>query len=452
MLKLSRTLAALAVAALLASACQEKLNGGNACPSLCPEQQLGFKDTIFTAADVIDTLVTVPGSPPLGTLQTILIAAYTQAGDSIVSGAVYRFDSITRVEILADTSIAPIPISEVDSAFLRISYVIPPTAQDTLYVRDSSVTFRVWNVYVNAPDLDTAAVHAKFYGTQVGSLTLRRDSLQSASNPGIKIPIDTAYLGNAVRTAQRVWLGVTIESAHGARIVVTSANASIVSTLNNLAPSLTYYGVADTFKTLSGVGVNARGTGYGPAIPAMGNYQMIFKGSNAVPAGLVAVGGLAQSRLIVRFKFPPWLIDSTTTVVSANLLLTQTPYNQFAWDSTAVDGDSIGVHPFTLVAAPGVTDIQSQAVLVGDVPAAIKNDSLRPLASKVDTLQLLAPLSNVFNYWKLQGNKIQRGLVFSLTQEGVEPRMILFYGTTAAPALQPRVHVSYVPHSIIGLP
>ena len=60
--------------------------------------------------------------------------------------------------------------------------------------------------------------------------------------------------------------------------------------------------------------------------------------------------------------------------------------------------------------------------------------------------------NNIFNYWKIQGAKVQRGLVYSLPREGIEPRSIYYYGVTAAPALRPRVHVSYVPHSIIGLP
>jgi hypothetical protein len=455
LLKLSRTLAVLGAAAFVAGACQEKLTGGNACPSLCPEQNLGFKDTIFAAADVIDTFVTVPGTPPLGTLNSVLIAAYTQGGDSVVSGAVFRFDSITRVEIFADTSMAPVPITHVDTAFLQVYYNLPPTTggQDTLYVRDSSLTFHVWDVYVNAPDLDTAAVHAKFYGTEVGRLTTTRDTIQAANNQAIKIPIDTAFMNTAVHTGRKVWLGVTVESANGARIVVTSANASILGTFAAQAPALKYYATADTFKTLSGIAPNARATPYGPAIPAMGNYQMIFRGSNPIPPGLVAVGGLAQSRLLVRFKFPSWLIDSSTTVVKANLELTQVSNPQFLWDSASMDADSIGVHPYALVAAPGVTDILTQGMLVGDVTLApIPNDSLRPEASGVDTLRMVSVASNIFQYWKLQGSKVQRGLVYSLPMEGIEPRSVYYYGVTAAPALRPRVHVSYVPHSIIGLP
>lgn len=455
MLKHSRTLAALAAAALVAGSCQEKLNGGNACPSLCAEQNLGFKDTVFLASDVIDTIVTVPGSPPLGNLQTVLLAAYTQAGDSIVSGGVYRFDSMTRVEILSDTTQPPIPISAVDSATLEIYYNLPPLGQESLYVKDSSITFHVWDVYVNAPDLDTAAVHARFYGTEVGSLTITRDTINASNNQTIKIPIDTAFLGNAVRTGAKVWLGVTVSSAHGARVVVTSANASIVRQFAGEAPILHYFGVADTFHTISAVAVNARATPYGPAIAAMGNYQMIFRGSDPVPPGMIGLGGLAQDRMLVVFKFPSWLIDSSTTVVKANLELSQMPDPQFAWDSTAPDGDSIVAHPYALVAAPGVTDIQKLALLVGDVTAVpIPDDStLRPEGAGTDTLRFVYPLANLFNsYWKPEGSKVQRGLVYALTQEGIEPRRVLFYGTSAAPAQRPRVHVSYVPHSIIGLP
>jgi hypothetical protein len=54
--------------------------------------------------------------------------------------------------------------------------------------------------------------------------------------------------------------------------------------------------------------------------------------------------------------------------------------------------------------------------------------------------------------WKILGDKTQRGIVLALVGEGLEPRELWFYGTSAAPAQRPRVHVSYVPHAVIGLP
>jgi hypothetical protein len=90
---------------------------------------------------------------------------------------------------------------------------------------------------------------------------------------------------------------------------------------------------------------------------------------------------------------------------------------------------------------------------VGDVTLTpIANAQMAPTDAGLDTLHLVGSTANVFNYWKAEGSAIQRGIVFKLVTEGVEPRQILFYGPSAAPALRPRVHISYVPHSIIGLP
>ncbi|HUO52948.1 MAG TPA: hypothetical protein VMT93_10540 [Gemmatimonadaceae bacterium] len=438
---------ALAAAALWLGACQEQLRGGNACPSLCPEQTIGFQDTVFTAAQVIDTMITLPGTPPLGTEPTVLLARYVQGGDSVVSGGVFRFDSVTRAILLADTTKAPIVLTSVDSAYLKLTFQAPPTGQDSFYVKDSTVTFIAYNVFVNAPDLDTAPVHAKFSGTPIGSLTMTRDSLQY----GIKIPLDTAWLTTAVTTGQKVWIGVAVQNANGARVIINSSNSKTV--IAAAQPLLEYLGHADTSNISILVSPNARATVWGPAIPALGDYQMIFKGSNAVPAGLLGVGGLPQNRLLVRFKFPSWLIDSSTTVVRANLELQQAPYTQYAWDSTAPDADTVQMHPYTLVAAPSVTDFFAMGILVGDVTAtSMRNTYMAPTGAGLDTVPLVALASNVFNYWKAEGSAIQRGVVFAMVGEGVEPRQLLFYGPGAAPALRPRVHISYVPHSVIGLP
>jgi len=84
------------------------------------------------------------------------------------------------------------------------------------------------------------------------------------------------------------------------------------------------------------------------------------------------------------------------------------------------------------------------------------------VSTSLDTIPLVRTTAgvpqNVMNWWRLRGNSIQRAIVLtvgpdgSFPKEGLEPRQLLFYGPSAAPALRPRVHVSYVPHSAIGLP
>ena len=434
----SWTLAVAVAAALGMAACSETLKGGNACPSLCPEQTLDFKDTVFDAADVIDTAVTVTGTPPIGTELQLLVAQYAQTGDSVVSVAVFRFDSIARSFPQTDTTVPPVAFTSADSSFLNLSVLPPPTGQDTIFVEDT-VTFNVYNVYVNAPDLDTAQVRMKFTGVPVGTRTLPRDSV----NGRISIPLDTSWVTQQVTTGGKVWLGVQVVCKKNARVTFTSANGA--STTGGLVAGLSYLGRADTLKISTATSVNAFGTVWGPAIPAMADYQMVLKGSPPVPAGLLGLGGLPGHRVLIRFKFPAWLVDSATTVVRANLELQQVPFTTFQ-----VDGDSVALQPFVTVAGPDVTDLTKVALLIG--PTGLRIDSLPPAGNGLDSLALVRTGANTFTFWRFHGAVVQRAIVLAMIREGLEPRQVLFYGPTASPALRPKVHVSYVPHSDIGLP
>src|SRR6185437_9064589 len=90
-----RSLTLLGLAVLTLAACNENISGGAACPSLCPGQQLEVHDTVLFASDLFDTTALVNGMPPLGTETNLLVARWDDAaGDSIVSSAVIRFDSL----------------------------------------------------------------------------------------------------------------------------------------------------------------------------------------------------------------------------------------------------------------------------------------------------------------------------------------------------------------------
>jgi hypothetical protein len=444
LLNRSRTLAILAVATLTMAACEEKLNGGNACPSLCTEQQLGFTDTTFLASDVIDTMITLPGIPSIGTERTILIARYAQNGDSVVSVGVFRFDSIVHKYQPVDTTAPLVPFTSADSVSLTLELL---NGLDTIQVQDT-VTFTAYNVAANVPYLDTGVVHSKFSGTPIGTLTLPRDSVQGF----IRIPLDTLWLTQAMLAATPVNIGISVSSKKKVNMQFVSAEGSATQ---GRAGVLTYTGSADTAHRGVIVLLNARANNFGPAILAMQDYQMSFKGTAPYPPGVLAVGGLPSNRVLIRFKFPSWLIDSSTTIVRADLIMYQQPFSGFR-----VDSDSVVMNALPVTAAPNVTDLSKVGVLVGDptlvnmVPA-----SLPPFGTGIDTLSLIrkGPLitpafSTIFLYWHFQEDKVQRAIIFALAKEGLEPRELWFYGTNAPVAQRPRVHVSYVPHAVIGLP
>ncbi len=443
MLNRSRTLAILAVATLAMGACEEKLNGGNACPLLCTEQQVGFVDTTFLASDVIDTMVTVPGIPSIGTEASVLLARYAQNGDSVVSVGVFRFDSIVR-KYQADSTAPLVPFTSADSVNLALNVL---GSVDTIEVQDT-IVLTAYNVYANVPYLDTSVVHSKFSGTPIGTLVVPRDSVQGI----LKIPLDTAWFTQSMLSGTPVNIGVSVSSKKKVNLQIVSAEGSATS---GFAGALTYRGFIDTLPVGVAVLLNARANNFGPPILAMQDYQMGFQGTAPYPPGVLAVGGLPSNRVLVRFKFPSWLIDSSTTIVRADLIMYQQPFAGFR-----VDSDSVVMTALPVTAAPGVTDISKVAVLVGGPTLVnLHPDSLPPFGIGVDTLSLVrvGPIYTpafltMFSFWRLEGSQVQRAIVLALATEGIEPRELLFYGPSASAAQRPRVHVSYVPHSVIGLP
>src|SRR5687768_10987997 len=95
---LRRPIGLFCVAAVLLiglGACREKLDGGAACPALCPEQGLEVRDTTlfpfeFPSPVAIDS--TIFGFPPLGTELQLLLA---NRGDSLRTAAIARFDTLS---------------------------------------------------------------------------------------------------------------------------------------------------------------------------------------------------------------------------------------------------------------------------------------------------------------------------------------------------------------------
>ena len=102
---------ALAAAAL--AACNESLDAGAACPSLCPGLAVPIRDTVLTS--VVDLDTTLVGYPSIGTEEGMPLAA---RGDTLDVRGVIRFDSLT-------TYFAPVgdtgrSVTRADTAILRL--------------------------------------------------------------------------------------------------------------------------------------------------------------------------------------------------------------------------------------------------------------------------------------------------------------------------------------------
>jgi hypothetical protein len=433
---------------LVLAACQEDLAEGAACPTLCPGQQLEVHDTVLVADQVFDTTVLVNGMPPLGTETNLLVARYTDAqGDSIVSGAVLRYDSLQRNFPRADSTAPFVPVTSVTSASLQFT-----STPDTSMIRDS-LRFEVIDVDANVPDLDTATIHQLLL-TQpaIGTLNVKKDSVAALHI----VPLDTTFIRQHVTAGQRIRLAVRLfsyghDATGNAQVGITPITSKSNATGTQSGPSLQYMGhaAAPATDSLQFVNFSVSKSSGGPEFKYLANYQLVLKGSPPPPASVLPVGGLPSTRLYLRFTLPGTLIDSSTTIVRATLLLHQ------QGDPTFSRVDSISLTPRVVVASPIVTDVSKAALLLAD-PATVPLLSVRvnPSETRIDTLVLVSKSANLVTLWRAEGPRLmQRAIVLQSSGEGRDARRFLIYPNSAqTDSLRPRLHLTYIPRSGFGLP
>ncbi len=444
-----RLLPFLGIALIALAACKEDLAGGCASPSLCPGQQLEVHDTVLVATEVIDSAVAVNGMPPLGTETGLLVARYGDSrGDSVVSGAVLRFDSLQRFFPQVDTTKPARPIVSVSAASLQFT-----SAPDTSLIRDS-VRFEVIDVDANVADLDTAAIHQLFVTRPaLGTLNVKSDSLAVQHI----VPLDTAFIRQHVTTpAGRVRLGVRIfsyghDSTGSAAVALTPITSTTTAT-GKTGSTLVYEGhtaVADTIDSLAFTNFSVSKSSGGPEFRYLANYQLVLRGSPPPPAGVLAVGGLPSGRVYMRFDLPSVLIDSSTTIVRATLILHQ------RGDSIFADPDSISLNPRVVIASPIVTDVSKAALLLANqTTIPLLGVRVNPFETRSDTIALVSRAASVVALWRTEGpQRMQRAIVLQSSSEGHDARRFLIYSNTALPdSLRPRMHLTYIPRSGFGLP
>ena len=443
-----RLLPLFGLALLALAACQEDLSEGAACPTLCPGQQLEVHDTVLVADQVFDSTVLVNGMPPLGTETNLLVARYKDAqGDSIVSGAVLRYDSLQRNFPRTDTTAPFVPVTSVTGASLQFT-----STPDTAMIRDS-LRFEVIDVDANVPDLDTATIHQLILTRPaLGTLNVKKDSVAALH----VVPLDTTFIRQHVTAGQRIRLGVRLfsyghDATGNAQVGITPITSTSNVTGTQNGPSLQYMGhaAAPATDSLQFVNFSVSKSSGGPEFKYLANYQLVLKGSPPPPADVVPVGGLPSSRLYMRFTLPGTLIDSSTTIVRATLLLHQ------QGDPTFSRVDSISLTPRVVVASPIVTDVSKAALLLAD-PATVPLLSVRvnPSETRIDTLVLVSKSANLVTLWRAEGPRLmQRAIVLQSSGEGRDARRFLIYPNSApVDSLRPRLHLTYIPRSGFGLP
>jgi len=407
-------------ASAVVAACTENLEGGAACPALCPEQSEQFRDTTVDAV-ALDS--SVGGFPALGIGSALLLA---NRPDTLVTRTIMRFDVLSTAFAPNRTG-AVDSITAVDSVFLKIP--LDTTARRGI----NPVTIEAYDVDTTARDTVPAVLRALFRPDRlIGALTLT----PSTTGDTIRIPLSKTVMAAKIAAKARLRVGL--------RMVGNSGQLRLRAfTLGTSASTLQYDPSTDT--TYAPTVVTAQTTLLGASEDvniAYSTYGLIDVGSPAPGASTLVVGGMPSYRTYLRFNVPLRITDSST-IVRADLVLTQ----QRSRFGNA--NDTVAVYPLVPNATSDVSDLRraidlaAEGRLVGvDTALMVPSDS----GQKVVNVLALA------RSWRTLTKTVPRALALRIGFEGAQPAELRFFSSEASPALRPKLRITYLPKSEFVLP
>ena len=413
-------LCGLVIAAVTAAACTESLDGGAACPSLCPSTAESFRDTIVDAV-VFDS--SLGGYPALGLSPLILIA---NRPDTVVTSAIIRFDVLPTV-FTANRGTSVDSITAVDSVYLRF----PLDSTGRRGTRP--VTLEVYDVDTMASDSVTSVVRSLFRpDRRIGSLLFT----PSAIGDSIRIPFSKTVLAAKIAAKGRLRLGVRIRGGSGQlRALAFVAGAG--------APTVVFDPSTDTTFAPQQISPSTIVPNATADVELSYSVYMISDLASPPPgANTLVVGGFPAYRSYLRFNLPSLITDSST-IVRAEVLLTQQA-------STFGDArDSVGL----LALVPTTTGLVTDLRRILDLSAAgsfagVDSTLMVPAATGVRAVNVLS-LSRT---WRTLPANVPRAIAFRIGLEGAQPAELRFFSSKAPAALRPRLRITYLPRSEFALP
>ena len=417
---------ATAVAVVLV-ACDEQLDGGAACPVLCPNPAQPVQDTTFFAVEM-DT--SVAGFPSTGSELQMFVASL---GDTLQTRGIVRFDSLPLTFRHNNTAVDSNIVYVDTGAFIQLGLVRP----DTL---GAATTVELYDVDMDgAEDADPTVVTSAFTPTRlIASRTIPADSMKDT----LRIPIDpNVLLAKIQSSTDRLRIGVRVTSATGsAKMTVVTSNGT--ATYNVTEPQLTFRPSADTSVSL--VTMVPRSVTPPETFIAfdLADYLVVAKPPPDPPSNVIRVGGLPGRRAYLRFNIPSRILDSSN-VVRATLMLTQRP-NGFSPGPR----DTVALQQFIVTAGPAVGDV-SRALLF--LTGLGKSDSTRLVAA--DSGERDFEMISLVRAWRSTTvARTPRALALRATTESLTPGQIDFFSIEAPLAVRPKLRVTFVPQTVTGLP
>ena len=411
------------------AACDEKLDSGLACPSLCPQEPVTFQDTTMFAI-ALDT--SIAAYPPRGSETRLYI---TSMGDTLQTRGMARWDTLPDKFVHTN--------SAVDSAIV----VVDTGSHVRLYIDSDSVrldplTVEIYDVDVGGieePDLPALAASFtpdRLIGTRTFPIDSVRDSLNVPIDPNVLLAkIQTPIPGNRLR------IGIRVTSASEPTLSVKTSNAGA-------SPRLIFRPSLDTNVALVNLPVRSLTPTQDALIRAeLADFLIVPVRTPGPPNDAIRVGGLPSARAYLRFSVPPRILDSTT-LVRATLILSQR--------STAVapePDDSVAIIPYEVTASASLEDLTRALFFIRGLPRAFpaKTDSLVMAAVDAGTREF--EVIGFVRNWRLTDSlTTPRALALNSGLEGLSGRLIDFYSTEALGDLRPRLRITYAPRREEGLP
>ncbi len=410
------------LATLVIAACSEKIEGGNSCPLLCPQQAITLRDTII---DAVAADTTVTGLPPIGGERYLMLSSH---GDTLQTRVIIRYDTLptTYSKAAIDSSIV-----HIDTAQL-VAPILPP---DSLHKPQAPVTIEVYDVDTTATDT-VAAVMAPLFRSDrlIGSKTFAPESLLTDT---LRIPISTDTVLDRITNGTHLRVGLRVVSPLGTDVQVGSS-------LANLAVTLRIKASLDT----SVAPVVVHPVSRTPTDPsflttALSDYTVVLAGATPPSPTLLSVGGVPPRRVYIGFIAPSRIIDSTT-IVRASLLLTQVPNRRIT------PRESIYVLPVAVLSSPAITNVfTALQFLAPGGQFGLDSIPLAPGDSGVRSIEIVS----LVRTWRNQTTTlVPRTVALRSGSEGQLPAQIDFFSTRAPPGLRPRLRITYVPPTNYGLP
>jgi len=440
-------LGAAAIITAVVAACSENLNGGAACPKLCPGQAVTIYDTTYRLDSlklVFDT--TVASYPALGSESSLLLSNVPGVQD--VRGVV-RFDNVSDsvgVSYLTGTttdSTPSRPITSIDTAVLV--FTVAPAS-----VKPSGLTDTVLvSVYdVDAYGVDTvvselAALFARSNLVGQSRVSLRALADSSDSTDTVRVAISRAAVLSHVRGDHNVRFGIRVQHTG----TVTDPVRMWVN-LGSGGPRFFYRAHYDTFPgPVDSVQVSPESTTptSDPSLATqLATYPLFVLGAPPLLPGVLDVGGLPARRVYMRFNLPSTIVDSSN-VLRATLRLKQIPGPQI------FPTDSVAVWPAPVISSSAVTEPAKAALFI--VASSVWSlDST--LTQPQDTGVVAIELSGAFKAWhQIPDTTTTRAIVLRVLNEGANPVFASFYSSLAADtAKRPHLEIRYVRQTSFLLP